>query len=209
LVLAVLVASCRADPGARARDTVDGPTNADLQRELVRLGLLDQTARLGFTAQTATDTALMRSILGIDSILTSRLRAVVREHGWPTRSMVGEDGARAAFLIVQHSPSVAFQREALPLLLAAASAGEAARSDAAMLEDRVRTEEGKPQRYGTQFRIVGRELVPYPIEDAANLDRRRADVGLMPMAAYIELLEQTYGGPVRYPASSDRRAIGR
>jgi hypothetical protein len=162
--------------------------------------MLDQTARIAFTASAVTDTALMRSILAIDSVLTARLRDIVREHGWPARSLAGEAGARAAFLIVQHSPSNAFQREMLPHIIAAADAGEASRADAAMLEDRVLTDEGKPQRYGTQFRIVAGELVAYPIEDPATLDERRAAVGLMPMAEYVKLLEQTYEGPVRYPA---------
>jgi hypothetical protein len=116
--------------------------------------------------------------------------------------MVGASGARAAFLIVQHSPSNAFQREMLPLLSAAAENDEASPGDAAMLEDRVLTDEGKPQRYGTQFRIVAGELIPYPIEEPETLDERRARVGLMPMAEYVKLLEETYEGPVRYPADS-------
>jgi hypothetical protein len=176
-----------------------GPLDPALQRELVRLGMLDQTARIAFTAESATDTTLMRAILSIDSVLTGRLRAIVREQGWPARSLVGESGARAAFLIVQHSPSIAFQREMLPLLTDASAKGEAAASDAAMLEDRVLTDEGKPQRYGTQFRIVAGELVPYPINDPESLEERRARVGLMPMLEYVKLLEQTYDGPVRYP----------
>jgi hypothetical protein len=164
--------------------------------------MLDQTARVGFTAESVSDTALMRTLLSLDSLLTSRLRAIVREQGWPTRTMVGASGARAAFLIVQHSPSNAFQREMLPLLSAASENEEASPGDAAMLEDRVLTDEGKPQRYGTQFRIVAGELIPYPIEEPETLDERRARVGLMPMAEYVKLLEETYEGPVRYPADS-------
>jgi len=186
---------------ARETAPVDpGPLHPALQRELVRLGMLDQTARVAFTADAVSDTALMRTLLSLDSLLTSRLRAIVREQGWPTRTMVGASGARAAFLIVQHSPSNAFQREMLPLLSAAAENEEALPGDAAMLEDRVLTDEGKPQRYGTQFRIVAGELIPYPIEEPENLDERRASVGLMPMTEYVKLLEETYDGPVRYPA---------
>jgi hypothetical protein len=188
---------------ARDAAPVDpGPLHPALQRDLVRLGMLDQTARVAFTAESVSDTALMRTLLSLDSLLTSRLRAIVREQGWPTRTMVGASGARAAFLILQHSPSNAFQREMLPLLSAAAENEEASPGDAAMLEDRVLTDEGKPQRYGTQFRIVAGELIPYPIEEPETLDERRARVGLMPMAEYVKLLEETYEGPVRYPADS-------
>jgi hypothetical protein len=197
---------------ARDAAPVDpGPLHPALQRELVRLGMLDQTARVGFTAESVSDTALMRTLVSLDSLLTSRLRAIVREQGWPTRTMVGASGARAAFLIVQHSPSNAFQREMLPLLSAAAENEEASPGDAAMLEDRVLTDEGKPQRYGTQFRIVDGELIPYPIEEPETVDERRARVGLMPMAEYVKLLEETYEGPVRYPADSAAAgdAVGR
>jgi hypothetical protein len=34
---------------------------------------------------------------------TARLKAVVVDHGWPGRSLVGEDGAHAAWLILQHA----------------------------------------------------------------------------------------------------------
>ncbi|MCI0434172.1 MAG: hypothetical protein L0271_11135 [Gemmatimonadetes bacterium] len=176
-----------------------GAVDSMWTRELIRMGMLDQTARLGMKVGILADTAMMHSILAVDSILTSRLRLQVRSRGWPAISRVGEPAARAAFLIVQHSPVVAFQREVLPHLVAAAGAGEASRSDAAMLEDRVLTEDGKPQRYGTQFRILDGVLVPYPIAEPETLEQRRAEVGLMPMADYVKLLEQTYGGTVQYP----------
>ncbi|MGH7500806.1 MAG: DUF6624 domain-containing protein [Longimicrobiales bacterium] len=197
--IALVLASLPGCGQPAAPSSTGVPANPALRRELVRLGMLDQTARIAFTAESVTDTALMRAILAVDSLLTARLHAIVREHGWPTRSQVAESGARAAFLIVQHSPSSAFQREVLPLVLQAAGAGEASASDAAMLEDRVLTDEGKPQRFGTQFRIVAGELVPYPIEDPERVDDRRASVGLMPMSEYVKLLEETYDGPVRYP----------
>ena len=33
----------------------------------------------------------------------ARLDAVIEEHGWPGRSLVGEDGAEAACLILHHA----------------------------------------------------------------------------------------------------------
>jgi len=197
MALAVAGPAC---DGSTRSSHARGPTDPALRQELVRMGMLDQTARIGMKTGIPADTVVMRTILAIDSILTSKLQTVVRSRGWPTISRVGEAAARAAFLIVQHSPVGAFQREVLPHFVAAALAGEASRSDAAMLEDRVLTEDGKPQVYGTQFRIVDGVLVAYPIVEPETLEQRRAEVGLMPMREYVELLEQTYGGPVRYPA---------
>ena len=198
--LGLAIAAC--GTGEAARDThanADSAIDTELRDELIRLGMADQTARLGFDVDAATDTGRLRMMLGIDSSLTSRLRRIVAERGWPARTRVGAEAANAAFLIVQHSPSDAFQREMLPLLETAAAAGEASAADVAMLTDRVRTHEGRSQLYGTQFRIVDGALEPYPIEDADSLDVRRARVGLMPMAEYVKLLENMYGGPVRAP----------
>ena len=51
--------------------------------------------------------------------------------------------------------------------------------------DRVRVSEGKPQVYGTQFHEVDGVWVPQPIEDEANVDARRKNVGLPPLATAL------------------------
>jgi hypothetical protein len=188
------------DPAAVV-DTV-APLNEPLRTELLRLGLLDRTIRTGFGPATANDTAFVRASLAMDSVLTRRLRDIVGRHGWPTRSMVGDEAAEAASLILTHSPSDAFQRDMLPLLDSAANAGEASANHAAVLTDRVRIIEGKPQLYGTQFRIVAGTLVPYPIDAPERLDARRVAAGLMPMQEYVAVLRGTYAGPVLWPLRS-------
>jgi len=193
-------------PAERTGGAVDSlaATDAALRDELLRMGMLDQTARAGLTVRAGADTIYARATLAIDSVLTRRLRAIIAEHGWPEWSRVGRAAGQAAFLILQHSPSDAFQRRTLPLLEEAASNGEAAWSDVALLTDRLLTHDGKPQRYGTQFRIVNGALVPYPIEDIDSLEHRRARAGLTPMREYVRLLEAMYQGPVRWPPDSAR-----
>ena len=205
-LIALAAAAC--EPGPRTRDPLpaaDSAIDIELRDELVRLGMADRMARLGFDTETAADTARLRVVVGIDSSLTNRLRRIVAERGWPGRSLVGEDAAGAAFLIVQHSPSDAFQRDMLPLLETAAAAGEASAADVAMLTDHVRTHEGRPQRYGTQFRIVDGGLEPFAIEDPAHLDERRQRVGLLPMAEYVKILRSTFNGQVRMPPADTTR----
>jgi hypothetical protein len=74
------------------------------------------------------------------------------EDGWLGASHVGHDGAAAAWRIVQHAISrPAFQRRCIELRRAAVEAREADPSQLAMLVDRVRSFEGRPQLYGTQF----------------------------------------------------------
>lgn len=85
----------------------------------------------------------------------ARLRQLIGEHGWPGKTLVGEDGAEAAWLILQHAIGEPdFQRSGLKALKAAAEAGEVPRWQVAYLEDRVRFFEGRPQLYATQFDLV-------------------------------------------------------
>lgn len=110
----------------------------------------------------------------------TRLAEVIERHGWPGRSLVGEEGAWAAWLIAQHAiGNPSFMRQCRSLLKQAVSKDEAAPWQAAMLEDRIRMYEGRPQIYGTQFRPDGTgELIPYAIEDREGVNDRRRDVGL-------------------------------
>lgn len=114
----------------------------------------------------------------------ARLSAILDRCGWPGRSQVGSDGAHAAWLIVQHAVGdPVLQRRCLELLRAAAAQGEAALLDVAMLDDRIRVHEGRPQRYGTQYDWDSTgQLSPLPIEAPEHVDERRRAVGLGPLA---------------------------
>lgn len=105
--------------------------------------------------------------------------------GWPGRTLAGEDGAQAAWLLAQHADhDPDRQREFLDALRGAVAQGEASPAHLAYLEDRVRVHAGQPQLYGTQFTVIGGEFRPSPIEDPQRLDQRRAEAGLEPFAAY-------------------------
>lgn len=115
------------------------------------------------------------------------LEDVIADIGWPGRGKVGEDAAAAAFLILQHAISRPdLQRSGLALILDAIPDGQANALDAAYLSDRIATFEGQPQTFGTQFDWDAQgQLSPHPVRDPAELDERRASVGLPPMAETI------------------------
>ena len=146
---------------------------------------------------------------------TARLKEIVSRHGWPTRALVGEEAAHAAFLLVQHADhDPAFQVHCLPMLEDAASRGEIPRSQLAFLTDRVRVKQGSPQLYGTQYAVatdesggarVGRNgrptyLLPV-VEDIDKLDQRRRAAGLKPWAEYERRMAASQG---REPAARPR-----
>lgn len=107
--------------------------------------------------------------------------------GWPGRREHGDDGAGAAFLILQHAighPEL--QRRGLALILDAIPEGQANPLDAAYLSDRIAIFEGREQTFGTQFDWdANGQLSPAPVRDPETLDERRASVGLPPMAETI------------------------
>jgi hypothetical protein len=91
--------------------------NEELRAELLRRVAADQEARhaLDVEAMTAADGENL-----------PWLRQVITDVGWPGKSLVGADGAHAAWLLAQHADSdPAFQRQCLDLLTAAVERGEA------------------------------------------------------------------------------------
>jgi hypothetical protein len=158
----------------------------DLRAELLALIAEDAATRERLAADGALFRGYAAEMEAVHRTNAARLRAIVAElEGWPGRSIVGDDGASAAWLIAQHAigePDT--MRAMLPLLEAAVAGGEADASELACLVDRVRLLEGRPQLYGTQtdWDPTGRWMVPAgSIEDPDRVDERRQAVGLPPI----------------------------
>ena len=115
------------------------------------------------------------------------LTRVFDDIDWPDHHEYGDDGAGAAFLILQHAighPDL--QRRGLTLLLDAIPEGQANPLDVAYLSDRISIFEGGAQTFGTQFDWdANGQLSPAAVRDPETLDERRASVGLPPMAETI------------------------
>lgn len=113
-----------------------------------------------------------------------RLKEIINECGWPDEQIVGEAGAKAAWFIVQHAIGFPdLQRECLALLQHSADEGRIPLWHAAYLEDRIAMQEGRPQRYGTQWLddpIDGR-IRPWKLAEPERVNELRAEAGLGPM----------------------------
>jgi hypothetical protein len=118
---------------------------------------------------------------------------MIAADGWPGKTMVGEDGAHAAWLLVQHADlDRPLQKDVLARMKPMVDTGEVSAVDYAYLEDRVAVAEHRPQRYGTQFDA---HQQPQPIEDEAHLEERRKAIGMPSMAEYREMMRKMYGTP--------------
>lgn len=121
-----------------------------------------------------------------DSINLIKVRANLDQYGWLGPDVVGGQGNMTLFLVIQHA-DLQTQVKYLPMMREAVKNGKAQGSNLALLEDRVALGMGKKQIYGSQ---IGRDestnlYYVSPLEDPDNVDKRRAEVGLGPLADYV------------------------
>lgn len=199
-----LASSGLAQPQQLCRPAIAQPA---LRDELIRRFEQDQAIRTQLIAAgiKRPDAEILARMKAIDTSNAERVKAIVATYGWPGPDLVGHDGVQAAFYIVQHA-QLDFQKEMLPLVEKAFRKAEIPGQNYALLLDRVLVGEGKPQIYGTQAAPVeewdGQEPSLRPIEDEANVDRRRSEVGLPPLSAYRKMLKECYfpdSGPSSLP----------
>ncbi|SEG60292.1 hypothetical protein SAMN05421819_3718 [Bryocella elongata] len=176
----------------------NGPgTDAALRDRLLAMGKEDQSVRFrNVNAPADEKNATAAELSAVDHKLTDELREIYAAHGWPTIAMVGYDASQAAMVILTHSPDHGFQRALLPRLEGLAHADRIDGAQVAVAVDKELVSEGKPQRYGSQFKFVDGQAMMIAVEDSANLDKRRAEVMLPPMDAYRKQLGEMFHVPV-------------
>ena len=119
-----------------------------------------------------------------DSLNLIIVEKVIKEYGYPGKSLVGEPTNEAAWFVIQHSEKIP---KYFPLIQKAGENKELAFNKVAMMQDRMLMDEQKEQLYGTQ--IAGRNLTNvatgkkqwtmfvWPIKDAAHVNERRKKAG--------------------------------
>ncbi len=141
---------------------------------------------------------MWKVIMKRDSANVIRVTAILDQYGWLGRDVVGGTGNMTLFLVIQHSDQMT-QEKYLPMMREAVKNGKAQGANLALLEDRVALGQGKKQIYGSQIHQepgTGKYFVA-PIEDEANVNRRRAEVGLEPLEKYAKRWNIDYKLPVK------------
>ncbi len=115
----------------------------------------------------------------------AQLDSIVLSSGLPKKSIVKGAAMEAVFLIIQHA-NLEYQERFLPLLKGAAEKNEISKSSLALLTDRINIRRKKKQIYGTQIgRKVNGKAFIYPIEDPANINDLRSQMGLGSIEEYV------------------------
>ncbi len=122
-----------------------------------------------------------------DSLNQLKVAAILDKYGWLSAEEATTEGSGALFLVVQHA-ELPMQEKYLPMMREAVKNGKASGGNLALLEDRVAMRQGRKQIYGSQVRRDnGGPYYVYDIEDPAGVDKRRAEVGLGPLADYLSI----------------------
>ena len=132
----------------------------------------------------------------LDQQNTTDLKSLLTIYSWFSISEFGAVADQNAWLLVQHADQdPEFQKVVLVKLEKLYSVNETKPANYAYLFDRVAASWNDPskrtlQRYATQGTCVGPgKWEPIPYEDPANIDVRRASVGLGTLAEYMGMFK--------------------
>lgn len=187
--------------------------NEELRQELLAMTAEDGEVRTRLAADGSLFDGYHPEMQAVHDRNAARLAEIIEIHGWPGRSLVGDDGSRAAWLVLQHAIAQPdLQRRCVLLLQEAERRGEVPAVEVAMLEDRICAFEGRPQRYGTQYDWdENGELSPHPLDDVERVDERRRELGLQSIEENIRLMREGAArdgeGPTQDWAARRRRYL--
>jgi len=189
-----------ADEIKRVTDQVEAntprPLNKKLSEELLKLTSKQQQRVQESVEDNESGDTILKTLRTSREQNTSELCSIIKRFGWPTRDLVGEDGAHAAFFLLRNSSNSDLQRDLLPVIIAAVKKGEVTKPAFATYVDRLRVSAGLKQIFGTQATILNNFLVLFPITDEPHVDARRKQYDLPPLAEYLRGLEKLYRLPL-------------
>lgn len=109
-------------------------------------------------------------------------------NGWPDTAGIGASGNRTICNVLQHS-SPEVRVKYLPLMKQAVMNQQLNPQLLVRAEDRIATDNGEPQIYGGQMKFYPetKSFNVWPVYDPVNIDKRRAEIGLGPIAEYLKM----------------------
>jgi hypothetical protein len=122
------------------------------------------------------NSAIMGRMIRSDATNLPRVQAILKQYGYPGKSLVGVPTNEAAWHVIQHAPALIPQY--LPMMKTAAETGELPFRLYATMLDRQLMFENKEQLYGTQARNDNtNKLFIWPIQNPAQVNQRRKQAG--------------------------------
>jgi hypothetical protein len=174
-----------------------------LIRQLKRLSYLDQcyrgmsmdSIRKQYGRGSKEELAFAKKRNAQDSINLIEVNAIFKRYnGYPTKKQVGTKYVSTPFMVIQHDPNDK-QETYLPMLKAAAEAGDLNFKTLALLIDRVKVQKGKKQLYGTQlfYNNASKKYDISPVENPETLNDLRKSIGLGTIEDYVNGYNERHG----------------
>ena len=122
------------------------------------------------------------------SVNIQKVKSILDTHGWPDTSLIGERGNRVLANVLQHSDLNTREHD-LPLMKQATLDGKLEARFLVRAEDRIATDKGELQMYGGQMKYYpeAKSFNVWPVYDPVNIDKRRAIIGLGPIAEFLKM----------------------
>lgn len=160
-------------------------------RELLQSGILqskqDSLAQVFNVSVDNLQDYVIKTMMQTDSSNFKRIEEIIRQYGYPGKTLVGTPTNEAAFYVIQHSPNSPNIDAYLPIIKKAAQKKELSYKLYAMMLDRSLMRNGKEQVYGTQgtgFESFNAQTgqkewknIIWPIKNPVTVNKRRKKAG--------------------------------
>lgn len=115
------------------------------------------------------------------------IRNILDNYGWPDTDMVGEMGNFTICNVIQHADNDV-RLKYLPMMKQAVKDKKLEARFLVRAQDRIATECGELQIYGGQMKYYPetKSFNVWPVLDPENIDKRRAEIGLEPIAVHLK-----------------------
>ncbi|MFT4667724.1 MAG: hypothetical protein ACI9RM_002726 [Ulvibacter sp.] len=121
------------------------------------------------------------------TINIKKIKRILDTYGWPEQALIGEQGNRTIANVLQHTDQVS-REHYIPLMRKAVLDKKLEARYLVRAEDRTATDKGELQIYGGQMKYYPKTKTfnVWPVFDPINIDKRRAKIGLGPIAEFLK-----------------------
>lgn len=121
------------------------------------------------------------------AINEEKITNLLDSKGWPKKEVIGEQGNWTICNVIQHAENDV-RIKYLPMMKEAVLAKQLAPRFLVRAQDRIATEQGQLQIYGGQMKYYPetKSFNVWPVFDPENIDKRRAEIGLEPIAEFLK-----------------------
>ncbi|KAA3625844.1 MAG: hypothetical protein DWQ02_20965 [Bacteroidetes bacterium] len=116
-----------------------------------------------------------------------KIRNLLDTHGWPDTTINDTQGNHTICNVLQHSEQET-REHYIPLMKQAVLDQKLEARFLVRAQDRLATDKGELQIYGGQMKYYPetKSFNVWPVYDPANIDKRRAEIGLGPIAEFLK-----------------------